>query len=170
MKEKSRLLIGELLTAIPAEYHEVYNELAEYAEILGYTPKRNKTKHLSIDFSKSKVKRTIMKFEVFDNGIPSRPPGLRLKFYASGGYSDIFSDGIRRVIEAHDGKYVGCYGCGRCKGDLEGYTYVYPDGRKVFRCGGELIAVYNWNKGHIDEMKRLIKTQDDFWVTAMIAV
>ena len=167
MKEKSKLMIDEFLQTIPAEYHEVFSELAEYADNLGYTPKKNKTKHLSIDFSKNKIKRTIMKIETHDNGTKSNPPGLRLKFYANDNYSNLFQDGIKRVIEAFDGRYTGCYGCGFCKDGTEGYTYIYPDGKKVFRCGRELIAVYGFNEKHLDEMKRLMKVQDDFWVSAV---
>jgi len=169
MKEKSKLLIDEFLEAIPAQYHAIFSELAEYADALGYTPKRNKTKQLSFDFVKSKVKKTVMKMEVHDNSIESRPPGLRFKFYASDDYSNIFKDGIKRVIEEFEGKYTGCYGCGQCNGS-EGYTYVYPDGKRIFRCGTELIAVYNWNEGHLDEMKRLLKVQDDFWMNRINAV
>ncbi len=164
MKEKSRMLIDEFLEAIPIEYRVMMNELAEYADTLGYVAKRTRTKHLSIDFSKNKVKRTIIKFEDHDNAITSREPGLRLKFYASKTYSDVFKDGIQRVIEAFDGRYTGCYGCGRCNAVLEGYSYEYPDGKKVFRCGNELIAIYNWNDKNIPEIKELLKTQDEFWI------
>jgi hypothetical protein len=167
MKESSQKLIDEFLAAIPFEYKAFFHALTEFADSLGYAPKRNKVSHFSIDFSKNKINRTIMKIETNDSykhGIPSGVPGLRLKFYAAGKYSQIFSDGIKSVIEAFGGKYTGCYGCGRCKNALEGYTYAYPDGKKVFRCGGELIAVYGWNGDYLDEIKRLLKTQDDFWL------
>ena len=77
--------------------------------------------------------------------------------------------GIKNVIEAFNGRYTGCYGCGRCKDGLKGYTYVYPDGKTVFRCGGELIripAVLNSN--YVDEIKKMMKTQDEFWVKKVI--
>lgn len=170
MNEKSRILLNEFLDAIPLKHRIMFNELAEYADNLGYIPKRTKTKNFSIDFSKSKVKKTIMKFEDHDNGIPSRVPGLRLKFYANKTYSDIFEEGIKRVIEAFEGRYTGCYGCGRCKGDLEGYTYRYPDGRSVFRCGSELIAIQNWHDGYLEEIKQLLKAQDKFWINKASAL
>lgn len=165
MKEKSRLLINDFLVIIPAEYREPLNDLAEFADNLGYTPKRNKVSLFSIDFSKSKIKRTIMKFEECNPKTSSGIPQLRLKFYANTIYSDVFKDSIKSVIEAFDGKYTGCYGCGRCKDGLEGYVYLYPDGRKIFRCGAELIPIQNWHNGHLDEIKQLIKTQDDFWLS-----
>lgn len=170
MKEKSRALVNEFLDTIPFEYRSIFNELAEYAAALGYSPRRTKTKHFSIDFAKSKIKKTIMKFEDHDNGITSQVPGLRFKFYANKTYADIFGEGIKRVIEEFGGRYTGCYGCGRCKADLEGYTYLYPDGRSVFRCGSELIAIHNWNEGYLEEMKNLLKTQDEYWLSKASAL
>ncbi len=164
MKDKERLLLDEFLQVIPTKFNDILNELAVYACDLGYTPKRNKVSLFSIDFSKSKIKRTIMKLEQATPKTFSDIPGIRLKFYASDTYSDIFKDSIKQVIEAFGGKYTGCYGCGRCKDGLEGYTYLYPDGKKIFRCGFELITVHDWNSSHIDEMKILLKTQDVFWM------
>jgi hypothetical protein len=66
------------------------------------------------------------------------------------------------VIEEFGGKYTGCYGCGRCDG-TEGYTFVYPDGRQVFRCGSELISVFDFGEKDIPEIKNLMKVQDDFY-------
>lgn len=165
MKEKCRLLIDDFLAVIPAEYREMVNDLAEFADRLGYTPRRNKVSLFSIDFYKSKIKRTIMKLEECNPKIPSGIPQLRLKFYANANYSDTFKAGIKSVIESFDGKYTGCYGCGRCKDKPEGYVYLYPDGRKIFRCGGELIPIPNWYEGHIKEIKQLMKTQNDFWLS-----
>ncbi|WP_166429830.1 hypothetical protein [Lacrimispora aerotolerans] len=49
-----------------------------------------------------------MDFEDHDNGIPSRPPGLKLKFYADQSYSDIFRQGMKRMIEEFEGRSTGC--------------------------------------------------------------
>lgn len=43
-------------------------------------------------------------------------PGLRLQFFAATEYTEIFERGIKNVIEDFDGKYTGCYGCGKCDG------------------------------------------------------
>lgn len=42
MKMKSRLLINDFLAVMSAEYGSRLNALAEFADNLGYTPKRNK--------------------------------------------------------------------------------------------------------------------------------
>lgn len=163
MDEKSMLLLNSFLLELPERYREIFRELGEYAISLGYRPKRTKSKDFTLDFSKNKVKRTILKMEVHDNGQKSNSPGLRLKFYATEAYSKIFRDGVQTVIEEFNGKYTGCYGCGRCKGKLEGYIFTYPDGKEVFRCGNELIAIHDFDAHDIPEIKALLKTQDEFF-------
>jgi hypothetical protein len=164
ISEKATQLLKDFISELPESYREMFQDIAEYSISLGYTPKKTRSKDFALDFSKSKVKRTIMKMEVHDNAIKTNGPGLRLKFFANKNYSDVFKQGIQRVIEEFNGKYTGCYGCGKCKGELEGYTYTYNDGKKVFRCGGELIAIHNFNPKNIPEIKRLIKGQDEFFM------
>ncbi|HAB61644.1 MAG TPA: hypothetical protein DCE48_13290 [Lachnospiraceae bacterium] len=169
MNDKQAILIEEYIALIPERFRKLFNELAEYAVYLGYNPIRNKTQDLTIDFKKNKYKATIMKFGLKEPkhdgfGCGERDnPDLRLRFFACEGYSEIFQNGIKHVIEEFDGKYTGCYGCGRCKGGLEGYTYIYPDGRKVFRCGRELIAIVDYDETVIEEIKKLMIEQDDFY-------
>ena len=153
-------LLTSFLDSINKKHYEIYMELTQYAVSLGYTPKRNKTQDFSIDFRKNKFKTSIMKMDMHAE---QNIPGLRLKFYASENYSQVFRDSIKKVIEEFDGRYTGCYGCGRCKGKLEGYTYVYPDGKKIFRCGRELIPILDFTAQNIEEIKELIKKQDDFY-------
>ena len=165
VNEKTRQLLKDFISELPENHQEMFQDIAEYSISLGYMPKKTKSKDFAIDFLKSKVKRTIMKMEIHDNAIKKNGPGLRLKFYANKDYSDIFKQGVQRVIEEFDGKYTGCYGCGRCKGELEGYTYIYADGKRVFRCGNELIAIHNFSRKNIPEIKALIKGQDEYFMS-----
>ena len=164
INEKCSQLLQGFISELPECYQEIFKDIAEYSISLGYTPKKTKSKDFALDFSKSKVKRTIMKMEIHSNAIKKNGPGLRLKFYANEGYSEIFNMGIKKVIEEFDGKYTGCYGCGKCRGELEGYTYSYADGRRVFRCGNELISIPNFSHENISEIKELIKGQDEFFM------
>lgn len=75
----------------------------------------------------------------------------------------IFQNAIKNVIEEYDSKYTGCYGCGRCERKLEGYTYIYQDGRQVFRCGRELVPIYDYDEASIEEIKKLMNEQDEFY-------
>ena len=157
--------VEEFLSQIPAEYTGLFRALADHAVSLGYRPVRCKTAALNIDFRSSKARRTIMKFTMEEEkhdgfGYGERNlPGLRMRFFASGEYSEIFRKAVQYVIERFDGKYTGCYGCGRCQGDPQGYHYTFPDGRKVFRCGGELLSIFDFTDADLPEMRNLLDTQ-----------
>ena len=162
--EKIQSLIDDCLAIIPGGERETYRQIAEYAVELGYTPKPIKTaRGISDDltFTKSKVNRTLLKIRRNKHGRAE----LVLSFFATPVYSEIFRQGIKEVIEAFGGRYTGCYGCGRCKGKPQGYTYAYPDGKTVFRCGGELIRLPPVETSHLGELKAMMKTQDEFWMS-----
>ena len=168
IREKTRQLLESFIAELPESYREIYNEIAEYSISLGYTPKIVKTNNLALNFSKSKIKRTILKLELHGNSNKKNPPGLRLKFYANKYYSDIFIQGIKSDMEKFDGKYNGCFSCGKCENELEGYTYIYENGKKVFLCGKGLISIPNFNQEHIDEIKMLMKKQDDYFIKNLL--
>ncbi|WDV47563.1 hypothetical protein PV797_07730 [Clostridiaceae bacterium M8S5] len=167
VRQKTKLLLEEFIGKLPESHSNLFMEIAQYAISKGYTPKRTKSKNFTLDYSKSKVKKTILRMVLNDDTIDENIPGIRLKFYASRTYSDIFKKGVQTVIEEFDGKYTGCYGCGRCKGELEGYTYVYEDGKKVFRCGSELIPIRHISKDNVEEIKALINNQDKFFMSRL---
>ena len=158
-------IIEEFLSQIPVTYTALFRTLADYAVSLGYRPVRCRTAVLSIDFRSSKAKRTIMKFTLEEEkhdgfGYGERNiPGLRMRFFASTEYSEIFRNAVQYVIERFDGKYTGCYGCGRCQGEPQGYHYTYPDCRTVFRCGGELLSVFDFTDANLEEMRKLLDRQ-----------
>lgn len=168
MNEKQKMVMEELFDSMGDSHRAIFEELTEYAISLGYNPVRNKTHDVTIDFRNNCLKKTIMKMEAQEQRHDGcrygerKYPGLRLRFYASNDYSELFRHGIRRVIEEFDGKYAGCYGCGRCDG-TEGYTYVYPDGRQVYRCGSELISVFNFTEQDLPEIKKLLRHQAEYY-------
>lgn len=172
--EKSQACIDECISKMNDEDKEIYRPIAEYALELGYTPKSIKKAGGDISelaFSKSKIGRTLFRilpmnlkeFPQYPTKIAGRAQ-MRLVFFATYVYTEPFSFGIKCVIENFGGKYIGCYGCGRCNGNLQGYTYVYPDGKTVFRCGCELIELPPLGAEHVDEVKAMMKAQDDFWM------
>jgi len=164
-QEKIDELINTCISKMSDEDRLVYRPIVEYALELGYTPAPVKTSggiSGELAFKKSKVKRTLLRIN--PNKKETGKADLRLIFYATPKYSEPFCMGIKNVIEAFDGRYTGCYGCGRCKNDLEGYTYIYPDGKTVFRCGCELIRLSTLNATDVDEVKAMMKTQDEFWL------
>ena len=161
-------LVAEFLHGISAEYRDLFRALAAHAISLGYRPVKCRTAALNIDFRSSQTRKTLMKFsseeEKHDSfGYGERKlPGLRMRFFASAEYSEIFRRAVQRVIENFDGKYTGCYGCGRCKGEPQGYHYTYPDGRQVFRCGSELLSVFDFTEADLPEMLALLDAQAEY--------
>lgn len=155
--DKQKLLISDFLSALPKDEADVFRVIIDYLLTLKYNPVKCKTSGFGLDFYNSKLKQKIAKFYSGD---------FRLKFYAANleNCSEKFVNGVKRVIEDFDGRYTGCYGCGRCKGELRGYTYIYLDGRKVFRCGSELIEIASLTKHDIPEVKELIKAQNEFFI------
>lgn len=171
MNTKHESLIKECVSKFPDDLKDVFTEIAEYAVSLGYTPYWIKVKvggktvnGSSLSFRKNKVSRTLMRISPTKNPHKRDMPCLFLVFYASDDYSEIFKQGIKLVIEEFNGRYTGCYGCKKCKGKLQGYTYVYPDGRKVFRCGGEYIALPPISADNIWEIKQLMNKQDEYFL------
>jgi len=112
--EKSRLLIEELVHRLPEQDKGIYREIAEFVLNLGYRPKKVNKDGNTLDFTKNSIKKKILKLGKDD---------FRLKFYANEVFSQKFKDGIQSVIEAFEGKYTGCYGCGRCS-QQKIYLYI----------------------------------------------
>ena len=135
------------------DFMELYAYLCE----LGYKPYRAKTKDINIVFKNSKTREHIAKFS-----IENREPVLKMKFYSIKHYSKVFSEAIRNTIEEYNYRYTGCYACGKCSDQLEGYDYTYPDGRHYFRCGKELIPIYDFQTNDLKEIKHLLNAHHDY--------
>ena len=171
--EKYQTLIDACVAKMNEADQAVYRPIAEYAVELGYTPKAIKKANGNVDelvFSKSKVNRSLLRINPCNDKLYGqvREVGkalLRLVFFATPEYSEAFRLGVKNVIETFGENSSGCYGCGRCDGDLQGYTYVCADGRTVFRCGRELLLeLPPLALEHVEEVKAMMKTQNDFWL------
>lgn len=88
---------------------------------------------------------------------------MRLKFFAAGTYSRFFEDALKATIEEYDFRYTGCYGCEKCDG-TRGYTIRYPEGRKYFRCGLELIDLPGLSAAELPELLALFRRQHEFFL------
>jgi len=141
----------------------VFLAIAEYAFSLGYKAKKDKVKAIGYSFTHSKVKKQILRF-TSSNGKPI----LRIKFFASPTYSKFFQEAIRATIEEYDYKYTGCYGCGECNG-THGYQYQYPDNREYYRCGKELIEIFDICDMPLGELLDLLKRQHEFFLSRLSA-
>ena len=164
-------VLNEFYSKIQSKELNYYKKLAETAINLGYKPKKDKQKNLSITFSKNKVKRTILKFYGGDDngkGKSAKGTCFKLKFYANKEYSEVFNKSIKKEIEIFNFKYVGCYGCGRCKDKKLGYNIKYDDGRIYFRCGFELIPIETISDDIVNETIKLMEIQDKAFLEELI--
>ena len=149
----------DYLETLAIDERPIVSAIANFACSLGYRAKKDKTNALGYTFTHSKVKKPILRF-TSNRGQPI----IRLKFFASRGYSHFFHEAIRRTIEEYNFRYTACYGCGNCDG-TQGYQYRYSDGREYYRCGAELIDIDNIRNLPLAEMLDLFKKQHEFYLS-----
>lgn len=148
----------DYLDTLTANQRNLFLTIADFAFDLGYKAKKDKTSVLGYTFTNSKVKKTLLRFTSQQG-----KPILKLKFFASLTYSDFFQNLIRSTIEEYNHKYTGCYGCGKCDG-TQGYRYQYPNGREYFRCGTELIEIFDVENVPVEEFLNLFKKQHEYYL------
>lgn len=153
-------IFDDFLNNLNCEDKKIYTEIANFAYELGYKVKRAKTKDINYVFTNSKTKEHILKFSYIDN-----KPILKMKYYASDDYSDFFHEGVKNAIEEFNFKYTGCYKCGKCKDVLQGYKYEYPEGKRYFRCGRELIELPSLTRNIVPEILHLLKKQHEYYLS-----
>jgi hypothetical protein len=151
-------VLDKFYSVLPDDKIGLYREIADTAVKLGFKPRLDKTKHLSVSFVSSTYKITILRY-IYEKNVPT----YRLKFFASNDYSTVFDKSIKKIIEKYDFKYVGCYKCGKCENELEGYQVKYEDGRSFFRCGFELIEIFDLNEQVKNEVIELLERQTEYY-------
>lgn len=152
--------LNDFFSSLNDDDKKIYSEIANFAYELGYKAKRAKTKDINYVFTNSRTKKHLLKFSFKDD-----KPKLKMKFYATEDYSTIFQDSVRNAIEEFNFKYTGCYKCGKCIGTLLGYSYEYPDGKRYFRCGSELIELASVDENIVQEILSLLKLQHEYFIT-----
>jgi hypothetical protein len=162
MEDRHRRLIEELAGLLSEGDKEVCRSIAYYLIELNYTPYKLKQQDFMLDFRNSRIKEKIAKMGCIS--ADNNRFDFRLKFYAVETYSEKFRNAVQYVIEEFDGKYTGCYGCGKCKDNLLGYLFRYEDGKEVFRCGTELLSINNITMDDVDEVKILLQHQHSFFL------
>ena len=160
MTQKQEYALDKVISALPEDCRDAIREVAEYAVSLGYLPTlKGKSKDYA-DFSKAKLKRTILK-------INTNPkfPFLSMKFYAISAYSGIFERAINeRITYWNKLKYEArCFGCGKCNG-THGYAVALPDGKKGFLCGFGLLPLPSFGVENIADVTDALRVQDEFYM------
>lgn len=159
MTEKQQNALNTILSALPEDCRESYQEIANYAISLGYMPVLKGSRKDYADFINSKLKRTILK-------INTNPDCrcIAIKFYALSEYNGIFQDAIDERLAYWNklGYEAKCFGCGKCDG-THGYKCITQSGKKAFLCGFGIVPIPTFNAENIEEIKEAIKIQDEFF-------
>lgn len=154
MTSSQRKKIDDFVTCLPENERAVYRDIAEYAVELGYTPSNEKNAHgifIALVFSKSKIGTRLIK--IHPPGIYSDETEFKMQFYAASEYSDFIHE---KLCQDADAIRATCEGqCEKCAGK---YIFVYPDGRKGFRCAiHSLVKLSPLGKDRTNEIKRLMR-------------
>ena len=160
MTEKQKIALNKVITDLPDECRESYLEIAECAVSLGYMPVIKGVREDYADFTKSKLKRTILK-------INTNPDyrGIAIKFYALSSCGGVFREAIAERLAYWNrlGYEARCFGCGKCDG-THGYACALPDGRQGFLCGFGVIPLPTFRSENVSEVKEALKLQDEFFM------
>ena len=115
MTAKQENAFNKVFSALPDNCQESFREVAQYAISLGYMPAIKGVRKDYLDFSNSKLKRTILKVQA---PTPKFPPYLALKFYALSTYSPYFQKAVDdRLSTWNRLKYEArCFAYGKCEG------------------------------------------------------
>lgn len=161
MTSKQADAFDKVFCVLPDDCRELYREIAEYAISLGYMPTVKGVRKDYLDFTNSKLNRTILKVQA---ATPKFPPYIAIKFYASPNYSVYFQKAVDDRLSTWNrlNYEARCFGCGKCDG-TEGYTVTLPDGKQGFLCGFGLLPLPPLNADNIAEIKVALKTQDEFF-------
>jgi hypothetical protein len=160
MTEKQQNALSSIMTILPDDSQKSIKEIAEYAISLGYMPTiKGKNKNY-LDFTNSKLKKTILKIQT-----NPKFPYLEIKFYAMPTFSAFFQKAIDYRIKTWNRlKYeFSCFGCGKCNG-TEGYTVTLPDGKNGFLCGFGLLPLPSLSTENVTEVKEAIRLQNEFFM------
>jgi hypothetical protein len=163
MTDKQQTALDAALAKIPELDRNLYRNIAEYAISLGYMPKLGGKDGSYAEFIKSKIKRTLIKFQ-FAPGA-GRKYAVKLSFYATPAYSPLFKEAVAEMVHTlrKQNYEVRCWNCGMCDGTL-GYKHIGEDGAESFLCGKGVLQLPEIGAEHLDEIKSLMKAQDDFWM------
>lgn len=161
MTNKQSDALEKVFSILPDDCRDSFREVAEYAISLGYMPAIKGVRKDYLDFSNSKLKRTILKIQA---ATPKFLPYISIKFYAISTYSPYFQKAVDDRLSTWNRLHyeARCFGCGRCDG-TEGYTVTLPDGNQGFLCGFGLLPLPPLNVDNIAEVKDALKSQDDFF-------
>ena len=147
---------------ISGEERLVFEPIIDTLVELGYTPMRKQTKGYILSFSNIEHNRVLARFGVREGGGRAF---FGLRFSSCTDYSDKFAEVVRERILSSNSRLAKCGECGFCKGEKFTYTYTFPSGETKAACGAFVLEIPDVTIDDIDEIKRLIGAQHDYFMT-----
>ncbi|MCL2508831.1 MAG: hypothetical protein FWF05_06615 [Oscillospiraceae bacterium] len=179
MTVKQNALMDDLFNLLPKDEEKVYREIVNYIVKLGYIPQKQKVQAFDLSFKHKENGKVIAKI-----GISKQKGNFRLKYFACKDVSEKYMKALYDEAVANENRYSRevpppdsapipkneimkkcTLICHCCSGGGMRYFHQFPDGREVFRCTAYPVFVPNIEENDIDELKRLISEQHDYFLT-----
>lgn len=155
-------LINTFYGMISGEERLVYEPIIDRLVELGYTPMRKQTKGYILSFSNLEHNRVLARCGVREG---SGKAFFGLRFSAMFRLLDKFAGVVRDRMLSGNSRMAKCGECGFCKGEKFVYTYTFPDGETKAACGAFVLEIPDVAAGDLDEIKRLIGEQHEYFMT-----
>ena len=158
--EKQKELEAAFLLIVDDAHKETFMQLMDCLEGFGYYPQKERS---NLSFKHDSHNKQIAKMSIRKGKEPQ--PIFALRFSACKEYSQRFADIVEVAIIRYPHKTPRCVsnGCDFCPGapDTHIYTRVFSNERKSL-CGAYALEIPNLSAQDIDEIKKLIKEQNDY--------
>jgi len=173
MTPKQTALIAELISLLPERERPVYQAITGYLVELGYIPRKQKVSDFILSFKHNANGKVIAKIGIRKQAF------ISIRFFACKSVSQKYMDALHHELVSRNGQYSSplnvnpinmitnrCNYCGDiCSGGGLGYYYKFADGQKVARCGAYPIIIPDITEADIDEMKKVILEQHDYFLS-----
>ena len=180
MTQKQKSLVETLINSSSGAQKNVIEEIAYFITELGYIPQKQKVQDFVLAFKHKENGKVISKM-----GIRKQNAFVSIRFFACKNVSEKFLEALRKDIESRDGQYTSsvtsslpiipdsasmvknkCGYCGDvCTGGGYGYYYKFSDDNIVSRCGAYPIIIPDIQESDIDELKRVILEQHNYFLS-----
>ena len=175
MTQKQITLTDAFINALPENEKEVFSVIIDYIYELGYISQKQKVKDFVLSFKHNINGKMISKM-----GIRRQKGFLSIKFFACKNVPEKY---IKALGENSDDVYtrlppperdrllpneimLKCtLSCSICTGGKMRYYYQYPNGSEIFRCGAYPVLLPNVTENDIDDVKRLILEQHNYFLS-----
>jgi len=159
--EKQKELKTLFLQTVDDAQRELFLQLMDCLEGFGYYSQKERS---NLSFKHGLHNKQIAKMGIRKGKEPQ--PFFALRFSACRGYSQRFTDIVETAIIKYPHKTPRCIsnGCDYCAGapDTHIYTRIFPGGEHKSHCGAYALEIPNLSAKDIDEIKKLIKEENDY--------